>query len=257
MKIQPILSIVTVCYNNFSGLICTYNSIKIQNFEKNEIEWIVIDGGSTDGTVDFINNCNIINYKISENDKGIYDAMNKGTNIANGKYIMYLNSGDELIEGRSILKDIYNKNIDLFFFNAIYFYGKYKKTRYARKFASVEYSIPANHQAILFRKDALDISPYDIKYNICGDYYLLAYLYKKRKSYEIIENSIVLFSIGGLSTFNIFSLISEANNIQKNILNISFLKRYFFVLKRFLSLIITILIFMINNKFNNENKNFA
>lgn len=250
MQNQPILSIITVCYNDFSGLVRTYKSISNHKSEYKNIEWVVVDGGSTDGTVDFIKSCDLIDCKISEPDNGIYDAMNKGTNIASGKYLMYLNAGDELVNYMVILKNIFcEDNIDLFFFNAIFCYGIFKRIRRARTFSKVKYSIPANHQAIIFRKDALGESPYEIKYKICGDYYLLASLYANGKSHKVINETIVSFMIGGVSTFSVFTLLREANSIQRDVLNLFPLKRFYFTGKRFFSIFFTLLIFKINNIF--------
>ena len=94
------LSIITVNYNNNTGLIQTLESIKKQTFSS--YEHIIIDANSTDGSKDTIKKYakeNIhLSYWISEPDKGIYDGMNKGIEHANGEYLYFLNSGDCLIE---------------------------------------------------------------------------------------------------------------------------------------------------------------
>ena len=95
------LSIVTICYNNCGGLKKTAQSIVTQTYAN--VEWIVIDGGSTDGSVDVINQYeNKVSYWISEPDKGIYNAMNKGLERVTGEYIMFLNSGDYLLKSNTI-----------------------------------------------------------------------------------------------------------------------------------------------------------
>lgn len=87
------LSIITVNYNNKNGLQKTIDSVVSQTFR--EFEWIIIDGGSTDGSQELIGQyADKITYWISEPDKGIYNAMNKGIKIANGEYLLFLNSGD-------------------------------------------------------------------------------------------------------------------------------------------------------------------
>ena len=93
MKIKnsktPILSIVTVCFNDYDALIKTFNSVKKQNFTN--YEYLVIDGGSKDDTVKFLKKNNeIIDYWVSENDNGIYDAFNKGIIKSKGKYIDFV-----------------------------------------------------------------------------------------------------------------------------------------------------------------------
>lgn len=87
-------SIITVNLNNSSGLIRTFQSVFGQTYSP--IEYIVIDGGSTDGSLEIIKRFeNKISYWISETDKGIYHAMNKGIKVATGDIICFLNSGDE------------------------------------------------------------------------------------------------------------------------------------------------------------------
>lgn len=83
----PRYSIITVCLNAKEGLERTLRSIEEQTF--NNFEWIVIDGGSTDGTVELIQNYSCIKRLISEPDEGIYDAMNKGIEISSGEYLFF------------------------------------------------------------------------------------------------------------------------------------------------------------------------
>ena len=87
------LSIITINYNNKDGLQKTIDSVISQSFT--DFEWIIIDGGSTDGGKELIEQYNDkISYWVSEPDKGIYNAMNKGIKVANGEYCLFLNSGD-------------------------------------------------------------------------------------------------------------------------------------------------------------------
>jgi glycosyltransferase involved in cell wall biosynthesis len=105
--IQPI-SIITVNLNNAIGLKQTIDSVISQSFKC--FEFIIIDGGSTDASLELIlQNKSNLSYWISENDKGIYDAMNKGINVSKGKYLLFLNSGDYLAD-ESVLADIFKQN---------------------------------------------------------------------------------------------------------------------------------------------------
>ena len=91
------ISIVTVNYNNLQGLEKTFKSVINQNY--GDFEWLVIDGGSTDGSADFIErNASKFSFHLSEKDDGIYHAMNKGIVHASGEFLLFLNSGDELID---------------------------------------------------------------------------------------------------------------------------------------------------------------
>ena len=96
MKDKLILSIITINLNNREGLRKTIESVVNQTFQ--DFEFIVIDGASTDGSVEVIQDYPRINYWISEPDTGIYNAMNKGIAKATGEYCLFLNSGDTLFQ---------------------------------------------------------------------------------------------------------------------------------------------------------------
>lgn len=101
------LSIITVNLNNIGGLQKTFESVFNQLFS--DYEYIVIDGGSTDGSVDIIaQNAIKISYWISERDNGIYHAMNKGIQVSKGEYILFLNSGDSFVDN-NVLKNIFKE----------------------------------------------------------------------------------------------------------------------------------------------------
>lgn len=92
-----LLSIITVNFNNLEGLKKTMASVLEQTWK--EFQYIVIDGGSTDGSAAYIESqSQHIDYWVSEPDKGIYNAMNKGIKVAKGQYLLFLNSGDELYD---------------------------------------------------------------------------------------------------------------------------------------------------------------
>lgn len=99
----PKISVITVCLNNIGGLKNTRNSIKNQIFKN--LEWIIIDGNSCDGTYEFLKLIkNEVKFK-SEPDTGIYDAMNKGIDMACGEYLIFLNAGD-CFYNKNVLKDV-------------------------------------------------------------------------------------------------------------------------------------------------------
>ena len=103
MKDKPLVSIITICLNNEKYLEQTIQSVVNQTYKK--IEYIIIDGGSTDKSLEIIKKYESqITYWKSEPDKGIYDAMNKGTKIARGDYVFYLNAGDYLYSEDAIEK---------------------------------------------------------------------------------------------------------------------------------------------------------
>ena len=115
-----VLSIVTICYNNLNGLKATISSIDYQT----PIQHIIIDGHSADGTVEYLSSLD--NQKItwiSEPDKGIYDAMNKGLNMAKGDYVIFMNAGDLFYNTHTIasISDILrNEEPDILYGEAMY-----------------------------------------------------------------------------------------------------------------------------------------
>ena len=98
-------NIITICYNDLNGLIKTINSVKSQTFKN--YKHIIIDGGSNDGTKEFLDSTKDLFY-ISEKDNGIYNAFNKGLSYVDGNYYTFLNANDEFSDDR-ILEKIYNE----------------------------------------------------------------------------------------------------------------------------------------------------
>ena len=122
------LSIITINYNNAKGLEKTILSVVSQTFEN--FEYIIIDGGSIDGRKEIIENSkNKLAYWVSEKDKGIYNAMNKGIQKAKGEYCLFLNSGDFLYNN-NVLSEIFttNSNADILYGNMMIDWGNGKKT---------------------------------------------------------------------------------------------------------------------------------
>jgi putative colanic acid biosynthesis glycosyltransferase len=243
------LTVVTVCYNDLESLKNTCESIR--NNLDNIFEWIVIDGNSNDGTKEFLESNDIISNYISENDDGIYDAMNKGTVIAQGEYIVYLNAGDTFnnkSQVRKVLGKIKNKP-GIVFTGAL-FTSQNKTLRYRapRKFKSVWHSVPANHQATLFSTEVLGSAPYNTNYKICGDYELAAQLYTQSISSQVIDEPLVSFEVGGISTFEITKLSQEAFKIQIEVLCLPKYISYFSWLRRQLALSLNLIITKISSK---------
>ncbi len=116
---KPLMSIITVVFNGEKFLEQTIQSVINQTYKN--IEYIIIDGGSTDGTLDIIKKYkDKIDYWASEKDEGIYDAMNKGIKVAKGKYLAFINADDWYED--NALNHVFsaysqNQNIDFFYGN--------------------------------------------------------------------------------------------------------------------------------------------
>jgi len=108
---KPVISIITIVYNGIDTLQKTIDSIALQTYSN--VEYIIVDGASEDGTLDLINNNKVVVSKwISESDSGLYDAMNKGIDLASGDYLWFINSGDEIFESTTIESMVANISDD-------------------------------------------------------------------------------------------------------------------------------------------------
>ena len=176
------ISVITVCYNSEKFIEATINSVISQDFSN--IEYIIIDGNSSDNTINIIRQYENKIFKwISEPDKGIYDAMNKGAKLATGDWIIFMNSGDIFIH-ESVLSDIFYiydfKNINIIYGNIINDWGTYKEKRKAFPLEKMSYRMPFCHQAVFIRRDVFLHNLFDISFKYAADYnqfYSLYYEY--------------------------------------------------------------------------------
>jgi len=178
----------------------------------NNIEYIVIDGGSTDGTLDIIEeNREFISKVVSEPDKGIYDAMNKGIDLATGEWLMFLNAGD-VFSKNNCLSYVFESSIP----NAIELvYGSMNvdlgngnwKFLKSKEFNKLNLIVWGNrtvcHQSIFVRRRS--VLKYDINYRIKGDFDWYFNLLKclKQRQIKQVDLAIVNYQTGGLSTQDI------------------------------------------------------
>ncbi len=201
----PLISIITVVFNNASHLQKTLNSIFDQKYQNYEL--IIIDGGSTDGTLDIIKkNENKIDKWISEKDNGIYDAFNKGMKLAEGDYLGFVNSDDILmIDALEILKEYILRfpQVD-FFFGAV---KKHWGVLYGYKPWKIRFSwgFYSSHSTGFFikSKSAKLVGNYNLKYKYSADYdYFYRMIVKKKlKGVGTKKNEVFgIFNRGGYSS---------------------------------------------------------
>ncbi len=217
---MPGLSIITINFNNRAGLEKTLKSVTCQAFS--DYEYIVIDGGSTDGSFELIKQyADKITYWVSESDNGIYNAINKGINKARGEYCMFLNSGDYLADSTSLLKIFsYDFNEEIIYWN---FYVLYEK-RKCRKFiqpdvpsAALFYNGSLNHQSCLIRRSLFDkFGMYDETYMLLSDtlFFLKTIIFGETSTRHL--NLFLTFYDGsGISAKNTTLAKTERERIQK------------------------------------------
>ena len=179
-KNKPLISIITVCYNSEKTLERSIQSVLNQNYEN--IEYILIDGNSSDNTLNIINKYNdCIDLWVSEKDNGIYDAMNKGILLSSGEIIGILNSDDEYTSNALTLVNRYftEKNIDFLF-------GSVKKDRllsgFHHKKISWKFNIYPAHSSGFFisQKAQITAGLYDNNFKLHADYDLIYRLVNKQ-----------------------------------------------------------------------------
>lgn len=201
----PLISIITVVYNNVSHLQKTLNSIYKQKY--NNYELIIIDGGSNDGTLKIIKkNLHKIDYWISEKDKGIYDAFNKGLRVASGDYVGFVNSDDILLPNalRILKKYIYKYPKKDFIFGAV---KKHWGILHGYKPWKIYFSwgFYSSHSTGFFikLKSAKKIGLYNLKYKFSADYDYFFRMIVKKKMTGIATTKKEVFGIfrrGGFSS---------------------------------------------------------
>ena len=170
-NIQPYLSIITVIYNRVNDIEKTINSVISQSFK--DIEYIIIDGNSNDGTADIIRKYDEkISFWISEPDTGIYNAMNKGIDKATGKYIQFMNAGDYFLDN-DILEKIFSKGQISDIIYGDYYLSKDKKQmrNYPEQLTMFYFYISSlGHQASFIKKKLFENYKYNEKYKIVSDW---------------------------------------------------------------------------------------
>ena len=219
------VSVITVTLNSRQYIERAIKSLLSQTY--GNIEYIIIDGGSTDGTLEILDKYrDKIDFFVSEPDKGLYDAMNKGINHSTGEILYFFNSDDRFYDKNVIKKavdyfskkradfiygDILNDHID----TGTYSYGKYPSFITKRHF--IRSTI--GHPAAFFRRRCFEkVGVFDIRYRIVSDYeWFLRALFKYYLKQRHINEIISIFQCSGISTdeSNKESILREKESIQK------------------------------------------
>ena len=214
------LSIITVNLNNLEGLKRTYDSIVCQTFT--DYEWIVIDGGSTDGSREFIEeHQDKISYWCSEPDKGIYNAMNKGIIHAQGEYLNFMNSGDCLACEETLARVLVPKHTEDIIYGVTvnnHRNGSVIRNPKKEQIHWYElYPIAIHHQSAFMRKELFQkVGLYDEELKIASDarWFAMAILHHKA-TYKYIPVKIAIFEGGGISASAVSS--EERTKQKRNI----------------------------------------
>jgi len=232
----PFFSIITVVWNNLTGLKLTKESLYEQVCQN--WEWVIVDGASTDGTREFALACAGDRVRaISERDRGIYDAMNKGLLLAKGKYVIFLNSGD-LLATKASLEMACNacegEDPDVLFCSSIMDFGVMRISRPVKPTSYIWHGQPGLHQATAFRRKKHVQFPFDLSYSVCGDYDALTRMAAAGLSMRSVPIllSINEFNAAAISGRKKRMLISEAARAQRRNLRLSYPRIGISILRR-------------------------
>lgn len=202
------LSIITINYNNLEGLKKTADSVISQSWR--DFEWIIIDGGSSDGSKEFIESIaakkrSNVSFWCSEPDNGIYNALNKGIRHCKGEYINCMNSGD-VFHSAETLKLVFSENYlnTVIYGDALFEYSDHNEIRRFPKSMSFRwlYNDTINHQASFCRTDVLKNNLFDENYKIMSDRKLWLKLYLAGYSFKHISLVVARYDHLGISASN-------------------------------------------------------
>jgi glycosyltransferase involved in cell wall biosynthesis len=201
---KPTLSIITIVYNNVRDIERTLLSVLNQSYA--HIEYIVIDGASSDGTLEVIQRYqDKLSKVVSEKDAGIYDAMNKGLALASGDYVLFMNSGDELYAPDTV-ENVFAtaSNIDIYYGETEMYNEAWQsigKRRHSvpEKFTwkSFRFGMTISHQAIYIRRTLTE--PYDRQYQLSADIDWILTAAKKAKTSVKVSGYVAKYLVGGMS----------------------------------------------------------
>lgn len=227
------ISVITIVYNDKNNIEKTINSV-INQTAINNLEYIVIDGMSNDGTSDIVKLfADKIDLYINEKDTGIYNAMNKGIKYASGDYVIFMNSGD-VFSNYTVLEEVIN-SINACNNSPSLVYGDYRnvingvKTEIipSRKPERIWYGIITSHQSIFYNLRFLyeNNIRYDENYKIAADYKMTLEVLKK-SNYKALRLPLCIsdFDMSGISNHNQNIGLKEANKVRRELLKWGFMK---------------------------------
>ena len=215
------LSIITINYNNCSGLLKTIESVISQTFR--DFEWIVIDGESTDGSRELIEQyADHFSYWVSEPDRGIYNAMNKGIKVARGEYLQFLNSGDWLFDETSLercFSHSFKSDIAYGDFYFAYKDGKMERSHFPNQLSlRYFYRFSLGHNASFIKRELLQKDLYDERFRIVSDWEFFLKKAMENCSFEYLDEIVSCFDTDGISRVNPELVNQEHETVLKELI---------------------------------------
>ena len=226
------VSVVTVCYNEVADIAATLESVAAQTYC--EIEHIVQDGGSSDGTVEIIRqyaggHANVV--MDSAKDGGIYYGMNAGLSKCTGDYVIFCNGGDRFASENVVAEMVAKANEeelpDLVYGDCASEVNEQLMVRTAHGPGFTKIGMPAAHEAILYKLSLLRELGivYDTSYRITADYKFTYEFVKAAKTFAYVPMPIVVFDDGGVSTTSRWRAMMESSRVRKEVGGLSVFSR--------------------------------
>ena len=220
MDNKPKVTVITVCRNNKDALQLTMHNVSTLQYP--HLEYIVIDGKSTDGTLEQLEKYQgLLNKWVSEPDNGIYDAMNKGTEMATGEWVIFMNAGDTFAD-TDVLSRIFGESrqdVDVIYGDVI-------------KGDSIKVAEPPHnahrmyfcHQSALVRRKLLLQYPFDTNHRMSADFKQMKTLFLKGYRFQQLSFPVARFDLSGVSNTSRsqglrdnIAVIREVDNIQNQL----------------------------------------
>lgn len=225
---EPVFSVITVHFNQLASLKSTVSNVLMQKGFGEFIEYIIVDGLSSDGSIDFLHSLQFEKsiHKIVGKDKGLYDAMNKGITKASGKYCIFMNAGDQFASEDLLFRILSETpDADIIYGDTEISYPEYNRTALARPLSNFWKSLPFVHQSVLVKTDLLKTHPFDLHYRYCADYAQLARLYSEGKEFHYRSECFSIITAGGTSDLNRTAATREVFSLSKSIFKIGAVKK--------------------------------
>lgn len=228
------LTIVTICYNDLEGLKKTIESLRCQS--SHDFEQVIVDGGSSDGTANYLKDLSCPwNFSwSSEQDRGLYDAMNKGLMRSEGEFVWFLNSGDTCASS-SVVDEVQHHlgpEVDIVYGKAWYV-GPHGKKSVGKPVGPTDFlrGMPICHQSTIYRTSLLRQHTYPLEYRIVSDWVVTQRLFENTDRTDFIDMYIANFDLSGISAQNHFRVLKEKLSSETTVWNKA--QVFFFVGGRF------------------------
>lgn len=198
---KPLVTVITIVMNDHDYLEETIRSVLGQTYEN--VEYILIDGGSTDGTLDIVKKYDErIDYWLSEPDKGIYDAMNKGAGLASGEWINFMNAGDRFY-GNSVVNRIFaldRSHCDIIYGNhEVSYGGRFSRIGKAGSVEELWKGMNFSHQSAFIRTSLVRMKGFNVGNAIGADFEMIYSLKQEGNNFSHVDETVATVKAGGLS----------------------------------------------------------